>query len=363
MALVPDDRPAQLPAHLLVGIRQYLVRHEIWRVQLVAAKKSISAAARDIGARLRDRLDLHTGGPTLRDVEQVGDDLELRDGLAAEARLAEPGAGDLLRDLLAIEIQLPQVVHRAGADAVADVVGGHALHELRQLHPVAALERKLLHLPPIDVSRDLRRCDVDERRLTGDGHRLADLRQLEHERHGRVLPDEQLDFGDHNARESRQLCLHPVFSWLQLQPKLAAFVGDRIGLCAGLEIDRGDDRCGQRRPRLIADGSDERCFLSGRARAEECEQCDDAGPEHSSSQHEILPRSRAHRMTRFFRWYEPARTETRAAHNFDAKRGNKSARDDERARPQRAALVGFAAAPAIKWLTSYARPFATTCLT
>src|SRR5207237_819091 len=83
------------------------------------------------------------------DVEHVGDDLEFGDRFAAEAWLTEAGSGHLLRDLLAVEIELPQIVHVAGADAVADVVGGDALHQLRQLHPVASLQRQRLHLPSI----------------------------------------------------------------------------------------------------------------------------------------------------------------------------------------------------------------------
>ena len=57
------------------------------------------------------------------------------------------------------------VVVAADARRVADVVGGDALDQLRQLHPVAALERQLLHLPPVDVAGHLRRRRVDERRL------------------------------------------------------------------------------------------------------------------------------------------------------------------------------------------------------
>ena len=55
---------------------------------------------------MRDRLHLDAGRSSLRDVEQIGDDLELGDRLAAELRLPEAAEPDLLRDLLAVEVEL-----------------------------------------------------------------------------------------------------------------------------------------------------------------------------------------------------------------------------------------------------------------
>ena len=117
MDLVLDDRPAERAADLLVLVRQHPVGDRIGRVELVVAEEAVEAAGHGVGARLRDRLHLDAGRSALRDVEHVRDDLEFGDRLAAELRLAEAGAGDLLRDLLAVEVQL-EVVVAADAGAV-----------------------------------------------------------------------------------------------------------------------------------------------------------------------------------------------------------------------------------------------------
>ena len=104
--LVLDQRTADRAADLLVRVRQHAVGDEVLGVPLVVAEVAVDAAVVVVGARARDRLHLDAERAALRDVEQVGDDLELGDRLAAELRLAEARAGDLLRDLLAVEIQL-----------------------------------------------------------------------------------------------------------------------------------------------------------------------------------------------------------------------------------------------------------------
>ena len=91
-----------------------------------------------------------------------------------------------------------------------DGVGGDALDLHRQLHPVAALQRQLLHLAAIDVAGDLRRADVDQRRLAGDRQRLRQRRHLHRERQRPVLADQQLDFRNQHGRKSGQLGLHLV---------------------------------------------------------------------------------------------------------------------------------------------------------
>src|SRR5437870_3109659 len=49
--LVPDDWPADRPAHLLVLIRQNRVRERIRRVQAAVAEEAVEAAAADVRAR------------------------------------------------------------------------------------------------------------------------------------------------------------------------------------------------------------------------------------------------------------------------------------------------------------------------
>ena len=171
MQPIADDRPADGASDLLIGVGQDAPGEEVLRVQGVVAEEAVDAAVQIVRPGPRDRLDLHAQRAALRDVEQVGDHLELRDGLSAEPRLAEPAARDLLRDLLAVEIQLELPV--ADARRVVHGVGGDAPDLHGQLHPVAPLERQFLHLPPVDVAADLRRGDVDQGRLTGDGDGLS----------------------------------------------------------------------------------------------------------------------------------------------------------------------------------------------
>ena len=153
MHLVAHDRPAERAADLLVRIGQHALGDLVGGVELVVAEEAVDAAAVGVGPRLGDGLHLDTGRAALSDVEQVRHDLELGNSLTAEARLAEPRSGNLLRDLLAVEIELEHVV--AHARRVDDVVGGDALHHVRQLDPIAPLQRKRLHLAAIDVAADL----------------------------------------------------------------------------------------------------------------------------------------------------------------------------------------------------------------
>ncbi len=222
--LVLHDWPADGGAELLVRIRQHAVGDEVLRVQLVVTEVAVDAAIEVVGARTRDRLHLDAERTALGDVEQVGDDLELGNRLAAEARLAETAAGHLLRDLLAVEIELElPVAHRVRVDRVR----GDALDLHRQLHPVAALERQLFHLPAVDIAGDLRRRHVDERRLAGDGERLAQGRDLHRERHGAVLADQQFDVGHDDGGEAREFGLHLVAPRRHADDAVvAAFVAD-----------------------------------------------------------------------------------------------------------------------------------------
>ena len=126
MQLVFAQRPAKRRPGLLVLIRQHPLGYEVGTVPLVVTEVPVERPAQVIGARLRDRLHLHTGRAALRDVEEVSDDLEFGNRLAAELRLAEARTGHLVGDLLPVEIKLERVVV-ADAGPVVDVVGGDAL--------------------------------------------------------------------------------------------------------------------------------------------------------------------------------------------------------------------------------------------
>src|SRR5260221_5960251 len=122
MNLVLDDRRAGRAADLLVLIRQPLDGHRIRGVEAVVAEESVDAARGFVGPRARNRLDFDARRAALRDVEHVGDDLEFSDRFAAELRLAEARASDLLRNLLAVQVELEGIV-AAPAWRVRDVVG------------------------------------------------------------------------------------------------------------------------------------------------------------------------------------------------------------------------------------------------
>src|SRR6185295_18175323 len=83
------DRTAERRAHLLIGVGEHAVGDRILRVEAIAAEVPGEAARGRVGARLADGVQLHAARPSLRRVEAVGDELELRDGVAAVARVAE----------------------------------------------------------------------------------------------------------------------------------------------------------------------------------------------------------------------------------------------------------------------------------
>src|SRR5204863_155035 len=85
-------------------------------------------------------LYLDAGGSALRDIELLRDELELRDRLAAELRLAVTRLPELLRHLLAIKIELKQLV-ASDTGTRRHIVGRNALDEHRQRHPVPPLKR------------------------------------------------------------------------------------------------------------------------------------------------------------------------------------------------------------------------------
>ncbi len=266
--LVLDQRPADRAADLLVRIGQHAVGDEVLGVPLVVAEVAVDAAVVVVGARSRDRLHLDAERAALRNVEQVGDDLELGDRLAAELRLAEARPGHLLRDLLAVEIQLELPV--AHARRGIDRVGGDAFDLHRQLHPVAALQRQLFHLAAIDVAGHLRGADVDERRFAGHGQRLRQRRDLHRKRQRPVLADQQLDVRHQHGRESGQLGLDFVAAGGEpAQAVFAALVRHRGHDAAGIDHRGGDGGARQRRLGAVDDGADQRRVLRERRSGED----------------------------------------------------------------------------------------------
>jgi hypothetical protein len=115
---VPEDRAAVGGAHLLVRVRQDGAGEEVGRVEVVVAEVARQRSGRDIGARFRDRVHLEAGRAPLRGVEAAREELELRNRVAAEARL--PAIAALgHRHFLAIDVELELAVSHSLAKHAA----------------------------------------------------------------------------------------------------------------------------------------------------------------------------------------------------------------------------------------------------
>ena len=140
------------------------------------------------------------GRPALRDVVHVGDDLELGDRLAAHLRLAEPGAGDALRDLLAVEVELELIVADARRVAmllaVIPLTISDSSCQFRPCSGSSAIWRRSMLPPPApDDTSTSGACEVTVTVSSTPATFIVDAR------HGGVLADEQLDVGDLGGRE------------------------------------------------------------------------------------------------------------------------------------------------------------------
>src|SRR5262249_31554884 len=102
---IPLNRPAPGRRQLLIGVREHFLLNEIGGIESVVAEVAREGSPRCVGARLGDGVDLDAGRASLARVEPVRDHLELRNGVLAEARLAEAGRNQL-RNLLTIDVQL-----------------------------------------------------------------------------------------------------------------------------------------------------------------------------------------------------------------------------------------------------------------
>ena len=261
--LVLDDRAAQRPARLLIRIRQYLAGVRVRGIELVAAEVAVRAAAVAVRARFRDGLHLQSDGAAHRDVEHVGDDLILGDGVAADPRLAEAGDRRLLRDFLAVQVdpERRRSAAAVGGRRVVDLIRGDALHHRRELQPVAAVDRELFHLAAIDVAGDLRLTHIDQRRGRRHGERLLHVGDSHRKRDRRVLPDEQLHHGQHRLREPGELGLKPVGAGLHAhQTIFTTRIGHVDELTAGADRRRRHRHARKNRFRFVHDAADNRCL-------------------------------------------------------------------------------------------------------
>ena len=171
MQLVLDDRAAQRAADLLILVGQDAFQHRVGRVPRAVAEVADERTAQQVRSRFRDDVHLHARGASLRRVEAVRDELELRDRIVAVPRLI--ARTEICSDLLAVDVQL-ELAH---VDSILNRqrslrVGPVSRREQRERHPVASLRRQLLHLALIDVAAQARRRRFDERRLRGDDDRF-----------------------------------------------------------------------------------------------------------------------------------------------------------------------------------------------
>jgi hypothetical protein len=173
----------------------------------------------------------------------------------------KPRAGNALRDLLAVQIELKLIV-TAHAGPFPDAVRCNPLDQQRQLLPVPSLQRQLRHLTSIDVAGHLRRDRIDERRLAGHREAFFQRREFQDEGNRGVLTDEQLDLGYDDGGESHNLRLHLVSARVDIRkPVFATFIRDRDVLAAAADVGSGHGHTGDNRLGLVDHRTEDRGLL------------------------------------------------------------------------------------------------------
>jgi len=261
--LVLDHRAAEREAVLLelgVGLLQVVLLREVVLLgQRGVLDERESAAAEAVGPALRDRVDDRAGGAPELGVVLVGQYLELLDRLERRPRL---GPGALADHVVVVVPAVEQVVvvagilavdaHGVGAKRLRRDVGDDARQQADEPDVVAVDRGQVGELAVVDVSADLLRGDVDDRRLRRHRQLLAHSADLQaHVDRGR-LADLEPDVALADALEARELRGELVGSG-QDAGQVVASVAGRTGLAedaAPLVLD--DDRhSGQRCPLLI----------------------------------------------------------------------------------------------------------------
>src|SRR5207237_5286124 len=118
----------------------------IGRVEPIVAEIAPERPGIAVGPRLRDQVDLEARGTALRRIESIGDELEFRDHLLAERRLA--AAAHRVLKLLAVNVglKLPNPIGVPRVDSCDRVDRGAAPGgEQQQRAPVTYLQGHLLH--------------------------------------------------------------------------------------------------------------------------------------------------------------------------------------------------------------------------
>ena len=239
------------------------MRDRILGVEAAALEVAAEQPIQLVRAGLGDGVHLHARRPSLRRVELVGDELELRDRVLAEARLV--AGAELGADLLAVQIELELTLLAAVAIRQrrrgVGRRGTAARREQRERHPVASLCGKLRHLLRIDVATEPRRRRLDERRLAGDrdGFLQRRGRHLQVDRRG--LADQEVDALAIHGAEAGQRSGDPVRTDTRGDAIDAAGIGHRLELVAGSLVDGHNGHTRQHAAGGVRDGAGQRRFL------------------------------------------------------------------------------------------------------
>ena len=208
MQPVAHDGSAKCRCVLLVLDGRHAMEDWIGRVEPIVAEIAPERPGVAVGARLGDQVDLEARGTALRRIESIGDELEFRDHLLAERRLA--AAAHRVLKLLAVNVglKLPNPVGVPRIDSRDRVARGAAPgRQQQQRAPVAPLEGHLLHLLLIDIAAEDRRRDIQEGCFRGDDDRFCQRRWRQLQVHHERLADEQLQSFTHDGGEALQFRL------------------------------------------------------------------------------------------------------------------------------------------------------------
>jgi hypothetical protein len=146
------NRSAKCRAELLVRIWQYFSGDRIFSIEAIVPEITGERTFVPVRARLGNRVDLHAHRATLARIHAAGV-LEFGNCVTTVARLPEAQRHHV-GDLLAIQVHLHADAGRLRRNRnFAHRVDAAARREHRQVHPVATLDRQLLHLTRVDVSR------------------------------------------------------------------------------------------------------------------------------------------------------------------------------------------------------------------
>src|SRR5882757_7630489 len=198
---VLDDGSAKRAAVLLVREREYSFCDGIGRVEDIVAEVTEGRPVNGIRSRLALHIHGKLSGTTLRGIKLVGNDLELRDGIAAKLSLSEAGVRTIRGHLLAVKVELLTTsVQRAQRGVIGDSVPADAWNQGSEVHVITAVEWNFLESFGVDVSGYLRGCGVDGRDIIGHGYGGGRTCQRQLKAHIHRLTHQEGEFLDRRGK-------------------------------------------------------------------------------------------------------------------------------------------------------------------